>query len=53
MPKVVDGAGAAVSRLPIIAALAIWFIGFETRGRTIEEIDSDLTAPTRVKARVA
>ena len=37
----------------VVAALAIWFIGFETRGRTIEEIDSDLTAPTRVKARVA
>jgi MFS transporter, putative metabolite:H+ symporter len=37
----------------IVAALAIWFIGFETRGRTIEEIDSDLTGPARVKARVA
>jgi hypothetical protein len=29
------------------AALAIWFIGFETRVRTIEEIASDLTAPAR------
>jgi putative MFS transporter len=37
----------------VIAAVAIWFIGFETRGRTIEEIDSDLAAPARVKARVA
>jgi MFS transporter, putative metabolite:H+ symporter len=37
----------------VVAALAIWFIGFETRGRTIEEIDSDLAAPVRVKARVA
>jgi MFS transporter, putative metabolite:H+ symporter len=37
----------------VVAALAIWFIGFETRGRTIEEIDGDLTAPVRVKARVA
>jgi MFS transporter, putative metabolite:H+ symporter len=37
----------------VVAALAIWFIGIETRGRTIEEIDSDLAAPVRVKARVA
>jgi MFS transporter, putative metabolite:H+ symporter len=37
----------------VVAALAIWFIGFETRGRTIAEIDSDLAAPVRVKARIA
>jgi putative MFS transporter len=37
----------------VVAAVAIWFIGFETRGRTIEEIDSDLATPARVKARVA
>ena len=37
----------------VVAAMAIWFIGFETRGRTIAEIDSDLAAPVRVKARVA
>ena len=28
----------------VLAAAAIWFIGFETRGRTIQEIDGDLTA---------
>jgi len=28
----------------VLGAAAIWFIGFETRGRTIEEIDSTLTA---------
>ncbi len=37
----------------VVAALAIWLIGIETRGRTIEEIDSDLAAPVRVKARIA
>ena len=37
----------------VLGAVAVWFIGFETRGRTIEEINSDLTAPVRVKARVA
>jgi putative MFS transporter len=37
-----------------LGAAAIWFIGFETRGRTIDEIDSALTAPARVaKARAA
>ena len=30
----------------VLGAAAIWFIGFETRGRTIEEIDSTLTAGT-------
>ena len=28
----------------ILAALAIWFFGYETRGRTIQEIDDHLTA---------
>jgi hypothetical protein len=30
----------------VVGAAAIWFIGFETRGRTIGEIDSTLSAPT-------
>jgi MFS transporter, putative metabolite:H+ symporter len=34
----------------LIGAFAAWFIGFETSGRTIEEIDDDLTAPAPVKA---
>jgi MFS transporter, putative metabolite:H+ symporter len=29
----------------LLGAFAFWFIGFETRGRSIEEIDSALTAP--------
>jgi putative MFS transporter len=29
----------------LVAAAAIWFIGIETRGRTIGEIDSTLTSP--------
>ena len=29
----------------VLGAFAIWFIGFETRGRTIDEINSALTAP--------
>jgi putative MFS transporter len=37
----------------VVAALAIWLVGVETRGHTFEEIDGDLTAPARVKARVA
>jgi putative MFS transporter len=28
----------------LVAAVAIWFIGFETKGRTIEQIDSALAA---------
>jgi putative MFS transporter len=32
-----------------VAAAAIWFIGIETRGRTIGEIDSTLTASTEVE----
>jgi putative MFS transporter len=33
----------------LVAAVAIWIIGIETKGRTIEEIDSALTAPAQVK----
>jgi MFS transporter, putative metabolite:H+ symporter len=36
-----------------LAALAIWIIGFETSGRTIDEIDSALKGPAKVKAQVA
>ena len=32
---------------PILAA---WFLGFETRGRTIQEIDGDLRASLRAKS---
>jgi putative MFS transporter len=35
----------------VLGAIAMWFIGFETRGRTIDEIDSALAG--RVKARAA
>ena len=34
----------------VLGALAIWFIGFETRGRTIEDIDRALTASAAIKA---
>ncbi|HEV2956599.1 MAG TPA: hypothetical protein VGX95_10815 [Xanthobacteraceae bacterium] len=37
----------------VLGAAAIWFIGFETRGRTIDEIDSALTARAASKARPA
>jgi putative MFS transporter len=38
----------------VLAALAAWFIGFETRGRTIQEIDDELTAPAmRMRPRVS
>jgi MFS transporter, putative metabolite:H+ symporter len=33
----------------LVGAAAIWFIGFETRGRTISEIDSTLTAPSQAE----
>ncbi len=33
----------------LLGAAAIWFIGIETRGRTISEIDNTLTAPTGVE----
>ena len=37
------------------AALVFWFVGFETKGRSIEEIDSSLTEPAAspVRARLA
>jgi len=31
----------------VLGAAAIWFIGFETRGRTIDDIDRELTRPVR------
>jgi putative MFS transporter len=31
----------------LLGALAFWFIGFETRGRSLEEIDAALSAPAR------
>jgi hypothetical protein len=34
----------------VLGALAIRFIGIETRGRTIAEIDGALTAAVRIKA---
>jgi putative MFS transporter len=37
----------------VLGAFAFWFIGFETRGRTIDEIDSALTRPGTVAARTA
>jgi MFS transporter, putative metabolite:H+ symporter len=30
----------------VLGAVAFWFIGFETRGRTIDEIDSQLSRPS-------
>jgi putative MFS transporter len=33
-----------------LAGVAYWFIGFETRGRSIEEIDSKLAAERRARA---
>ena len=32
----------------VLGAVAFWFIGFETRGRSLEEIDAALTAPCRI-----
>jgi hypothetical protein len=29
----------------VLGAAAFWFIGFETRGRSIEDIDAELSAP--------
>jgi MFS transporter, putative metabolite:H+ symporter len=37
----------------LLGAAAAWFIGFETRGRTIDEIDSALRGAAPVKARAA
>ena len=36
----------------VLGALAFWLIGMETRGRTIEEIDAELTAPTAASVAV-
>jgi putative MFS transporter len=37
----------------VLGALAFWLIGFETRGRTIDEIDSDLRGPQAAAAPTA
>jgi putative MFS transporter len=34
----------------LVGAAAIWFIGFETRGRTLAEIDSTLDGPSTARA---
>jgi putative MFS transporter len=34
----------------LIGACAVWFIGFETRGRTLQEIDGDIAALAEAKA---
>jgi hypothetical protein len=31
-----------------LAAVAFWLLGFETRGRTFEDIDASLAVPTTV-----
>jgi putative MFS transporter len=36
----------------VLGAVAFWFIGFETRGRTIEEIDATLSASAPSPAHV-
>jgi MFS transporter, putative metabolite:H+ symporter len=36
----------------VLGIIAYWFIGFETKGRSFEEIDAALTGPSPVKARV-
>jgi hypothetical protein len=36
----------------ILGAVAFWFIGFETRGRSIDEIDTALSRPADKPARV-
>ena len=35
----------------VLGAVAFWFIGIETRGRTIEEIDAALSLPAEAPAR--
>jgi MFS transporter, putative metabolite:H+ symporter len=37
----------------VLGALTFWFIGFETRGRSLEEIDAVLAKPAPAKVRVA
>jgi hypothetical protein len=34
-------------------AFAVWFIGFETKGRSIEEIDDALAKPAPARVQVA
>jgi len=36
----------------VLGIIAYWFIGFETKGRSFEEIDAALAEPSPVKARV-
>ena len=36
----------------VLGAIAFWLIGMETRGRTIEEIDAELTAPASASVAV-
>jgi len=48
-----DAIGPALAYLAFwyaMAGCAFWFIGFETKGRSIEEIDAALTRPVPVKA---
>ena len=37
----------------VLGAAAFWFIGMETRGRTIDEIERELSQPARVAAQAA
>jgi putative MFS transporter len=37
----------------VLASFAFLFIGFETKGRTLEQIEAELDAPTGIPARVA
>src|SRR2546425_4663190 len=37
----------------VLGIIAYWFIGFETKGRSFEEIDAALTGPPPVKTRAA
>jgi putative MFS transporter len=37
----------------LLGAAAFWLIAIETRGRTIDEIDAEMTAPTPAPAKVA
>ena len=37
----------------LLAGLAFWLLGFETKGRSIEEIDRQLARPMPAEAKVA
>ena len=37
----------------LLAGLAFWLLGFETKGRSIEEIDRQLASPMPAEAKVA